>query len=129
MAEMICLSARVHETIIRQAVPNETDEEVSDITHNSPTANPLYYPEWWSESRSMMMNGENNIDPDYERVARRVINSSDPIRLVALNKLALTDDDNDENLIEEMVNKCIDDHRKLVMETRGSYEEDDLDDN
>ena len=59
-----------------------TDEEVDEIIHNSSTADPFHYPEWWDEKRSMMINGENNIDPDYERVATRAINSPNPIRLL-----------------------------------------------
>ncbi len=105
---MLRLSTDVHEKIIRQAVPDLAEEEV-DATTNSPTTNPFYYPEWWDENRSMMMNGENDIDSDYERLATRVINSLDPIRLVVLEKLALFDEDDDEDLIDYKVNECIED--------------------
>ena len=133
MTEMLRLSTEVHDKIIRQAVPDVTDEEVDEIIHNYPTANPFYYPEWWDERRSMVMNGENNIDLDYERLVMRAINSSDLIRLVVLETLALFGDDDDEDLIDHKVSECIGSHRRLVVKTNDSEvsdsEEEDIGDN
>ncbi len=133
---MLRLSTEVHNKIIRQAVPDITDEEVDKIIHNHPIANPFHYPEWWDEKRSVMMSGENNIDTEYERLAMRAINSSDPIRLVIIESLALFDNDDDEDLIDYRVNKCIEEHRRLVMRMNNPYvsdsesksEDEDIDD-
>jgi hypothetical protein len=69
MTEMLRLSTEVHSKIIRQAVPDVTDEELGDIIYKYSFVNPIYYPEWWSEKRFMSVNNKNNIDKDYERLA------------------------------------------------------------
>ncbi len=83
------------------------DEKVSEIIYNHPTVNPLYYPEWWDEHRSMMMGDWRDLDSEYEELARNVIRSLEPIRLAIINNLALFGDDDDEDLVDT--------HRRLVM--------------
>ena len=121
---MLRLSAEVHDKIIRQAVPDVTDKEVDEIIYNYPTANPFYYPEWWNQRRFLTTDGERDIDLDYERLATRAINSSDPIRLVIIEKLAIFSNDDDEDLIDYRVNKCTEDHRRLVMRMNNPEDED-----
>ena len=96
MTEMLRLSAKVHEKIIRQAVPDVTDEELNNIIHKYSCVDPIYYPEWWSEKRFVSVS-DNNIDTDYEKLAMRAINSSDPIRLAITESLALFGNDDDED--------------------------------
>ncbi len=135
MAEMLRLSTEVHEKIIWHSFPNVTDEKVSQIIHNHPTANPLYYPEWWDEHRSMTMGDWRDLDSEYEELARDVIRSLDPIRLVIIDNLALFGNDDDEDLIDFRVDNCMDEHRRLIMRADNFYEsdsdseEDDIDDN
>ena len=124
MAEMLKLSTEVHEKIIRYSFPNVTDEKVSEITHNHPTVNPLYYPEWWDEHRLMTMGDWRDLDSEYEELARDVIRSSDPIRLVIIDNLALFDNDDDEDLIDLRVDNCVDIHRRLIMRVDNFYESD-----
>ena len=69
MTDMLRLSVEVHSKIIRQAVPDVTNEELDDIIYKYSFVNPIYYPEWWSEKRFMSVNNKNNIDKDYERLA------------------------------------------------------------
>ena len=118
---MLRLSAEVHSKIVRQAVPGVTDEELDKIIYEYPTANPFYYPEWWDEKRSVTMNDRRDIDMDYERLAMRAINSSDPIRLLVIETLALFGNDDDEDLIDFRIDKCIDEHERLVMRMRNSH--------
>ena len=116
MTEMLRLSAKVHEKIIRQAVPDVTDEELNNIIHKYSFVNPIYYPEWWSEKRFVSVS-DNNIDTDYEKLAMKSINSSDPIRLAITESLALFGNDDDEDLIDLR----IDEHERLVMRIRNPY--------
>ncbi len=56
MADMLCLSRRVSEAMVRQIFPNTTDEEQDDIVDGvflcgyaypgTGRLNPLYYPDW-----------------------------------------------------------------------------------
>ncbi len=124
MTEMLKLSTKVHEKIIRYSLPNVTDEKVSEITHNHPTVNPLYYPEWWDENRSMTVGDWRDLDSEYEEIATKVIKSLDPIKLAIIDNLALFDNDDDEDLVDLMVSDCIMKHRRLVMETSNPEESD-----
>ncbi len=124
MAEMLKLSMEVHEKIIRYSFPNVADEKVSEIIYNHPTVNPLYYPEWWDERRSMTVGDWRDLDSEYEELVRNVIRSSDPIRLLIIDNLALFDEDDDEDLVEFRLNKCVDIHRHLIMRVDNFYESD-----
>jgi hypothetical protein len=119
MTEMLRLSVEVHSKIIRQAVSDVTDEEIDKIIYDYPTISPFYYPDWWDEKRSVTLDESNNIDLDYERLAMRVISSSDPIRLVVIESLALFNNDDDEDLIDLRIDNCINDHRRLVLKMRN----------
>jgi hypothetical protein len=121
MTDMLRLSTEVHSKIIRQAVPDVTNEELDDIIYKYSFVNPIYYPEWWSEKRFMSVNNKNNIDMNYERLAMRAINSSDPIRLVIIESLALFDNDDDEDLVDFRIDECVEEHRRLVMRMRNPY--------
>ncbi len=120
MTEMLRLSAEIHSKIIRQAVPDVTNEELDDITHKYPFVNPIYYPEWWIVKRFVTTN-KNTVDADYEKLAIRAINSSDPIRLAITENLALLDNDDDEDLVDLRIDKCVDEHERLVMRMRNPY--------
>ena len=115
MTEMLRLSTEVHEKVIRYCYPNVTDEEGDEIIFNYPSFSPLYYLEWWDENRSMMIGDWGDLDLDYERVARDVIRSLDPIKLVIIENLALFDDDDHEDLVDFKLNECVDTHRRLIM--------------
>ena len=117
---MLRLSAEIHSKIIRQAVPDVTNEELDDITHKYPFVNPIYYPEWWIVKRFVTTN-KNTVDADYEKLAIKAINSSDPIRLAITENLALLDNDDDEDLVDLRIDKCVDEHERLVMRMRNPY--------
>ncbi len=121
MTEMLKLSTKVHEKIIRHSFPNVTDEKVSEIIYNHPTANPLYYPEWWDEHKSMMGDWR-DLDSEYEELARNVIRSLEPIRLEIIDNLALFDDDDEWDLLDFRVDNCVDEHRRLIMRVDNFYE-------
>ena len=101
-----------------------TDEKVSEIIYNHPTANPPYYPEWWDEHRSMRMGDWSDLDSEYEELVKNVIRSLEPIRLAIIDNLALFDDDDDEDLIDFRVDNCVDEHRRLIMRVDNFYESD-----
>ena len=70
MTEMLRLSAEVHEKIIRQIVPEATDEQVDFVVCNYPQINPFYYPHWWDGIREEFgSENSDEIDKVYERVA------------------------------------------------------------
>ncbi len=64
--------------------------------------------------RFITRSGGRDLGLDYERVARDVIRSLDPIRLIIIENLALFDD-NDEDLVDFKLNECVDTHRRLIM--------------
>ncbi len=88
MTEMLDLPARVHEKIIRQVVPNVSDEILDEIVFNYLFTNPLCYEFWWDViSKSNLVVSKKDIDNLYVRVAERVLNSSDLIREALLKVL------------------------------------------
>ena len=73
MTEMLDLSARVHEKIIRQVVPKVSDEILDEIVFNYLFTNPLRYEFWWDViSKSNLVVSKKDIDNLYVRVAERV---------------------------------------------------------
>ena len=125
---MLRLSAEVHSKIILQAVPDVTNEELNNIIYKYSFVNPIYYPEWWNVKRFVSTN-KNNIDADYKKLVMRAIKSSDPIRLTIIGSLPLLGNDDDDDLIDFRIDKCVDEHERLVMRMRNpyyvSYSEDD----
>ena len=97
MAEMLCLSARVHEAIVRQIFPNITDEVV-DIIMGGVTdisypcygrLNPLYYANWWEFMRENFEDiPAETIDQMYVNVVEKVLNSTNPLREVVIHDLS-----------------------------------------
>ena len=49
--EMLNYSERAYEKLIRQAVPDASEEAIYCITHTYTTDNPLYYPDFWKKTR------------------------------------------------------------------------------
>ncbi len=117
--KMLRLSEKLHEELIRQAVPNITDKEVSRVIRYWPSANPFHYPEWFDDIWSTTSDRNcKEINKACEVCVTRTINCVDPIRAVVIYHLGVFNLSSD--LISSEVTKCIDKHRHLVM--RMGYE-------
>ena len=115
MTEMLRLSAEVHEKIIRQIVPEATDEQVDFVVHNYPQISPFYYPHWWDGIREEF--GSENIDEIdkvYERVARLATNSPNPLEIVVAAEIDIFGRDEDVDLLNYYITKYVRTHVHAV---------------
>ncbi len=115
----------LHEKVIRQAVPDVTDEEVYCVIRYWPSINPYYYPEILDEIWLSCLEEDDadvpleciqkDISKEYESCVTQAINCVDPIRAAVIFSLCGGIGDCDEDLISSKVSECIDKHRHLVM--------------
>ncbi len=115
MAEMLRLSAEVHEKIIRQIVPEATDEQVDFVVCNYPQINPFYYPDWWHGLReSSTTKNSDEIDKVYERIARLAIGRPNPLETLVAAEIDMFGRDEDVNLFVYYINKYGKMHKNAV---------------
>ncbi len=97
IVQMISLSEKLHEKVIRQAVPDVTDEEVYRVIRYWPSINPYYYPEILDEIWLNCLKEDDadvpleciqkEISKEYESCVTQAINCVDPIRAVVIFSL------------------------------------------
>ncbi len=115
MTEMLRLSAEVHEKIIRQILPEATDEQVDFIVYNYPQINPFYYPHWWDGIReSFVTESGDEIDEVYELVAREAINFPNPLEIVVAAEIDIFGRDEDVDLLDYYIIKYARTHMHAV---------------
>ncbi len=108
---MLRLSTEVHEKIIRQIVPEVTDEQVDFVVYNYPQISPFYYPHWWNSIREENID---EIDKVYERVAKLAINSPNPLEIVVTSEIDIFGRDEDVNLLNYYITKYFRTHMHAV---------------
>ncbi len=113
--KMLRLSEKLHRKIIRQAVPDVTDEEVYRVIRYWPSANPFYYPEWFDDIWSKTSHRDRKeMNKEYESSVIEAIECVDPIRAAVIFQLGIFGDYSD-NFLNQKISECIDKHRHLVM--------------
>ena len=115
MTEMLELSAEVHEKIVRQIVPEATDEQVDFVVREYPEISPFYYPHWWDGIREE--HGSDNmdeIDKVYKRVARLANNSPNPLEIVVSSEIDIFGRDEDVDLLNYYIIKYVRTHKHAV---------------
>ena len=111
MTEMLRLSAEVHEKIIRQIVPEATDEQVDFVVYNYPQINSFYYPHWWDGLRESFVT---EIDKVYEGVARLAIDFPNPLEIVVAAEIDMFGRERDVDLLDYYIIKYVNTHVHAV---------------
>ncbi len=115
MTEMLRLSAEVHEKLIRQIVPEATDEQVDFVVCNYPQINPFYYPHWWDGIREEFgSENSDEIDKVYERVARMAIGRPNSLEIVVAAEIDIFGRDEDVDLLDYYIIKYVNTHVHAV---------------
>ncbi len=115
MTEMLRLSAEVHEKIIRQILPEATDEQVDFVVYNYPQINPFYYPHWWDGIREEFgSENSDEIDKLYERVARLAISYPNSLEIVTAAEIDIFGRDRDVDLLDYYITKYVRTHMHAV---------------
>ena len=114
---MLKLSEEVHEKIVRQILPEATDEQVNFIVCDYPQISPFYYPHWRDCIREEFgleniddIKEIEEIDKVYEKVARMAISHPNTLEIVVAAEIDMLGRDEDVDLLDYYIIKYVRTH-------------------
>ena len=120
--EMLNYTKHAYEKLIRQAVPDASEEEIYCITHTYATDNPLYYPDLWRKKNRWNNPSESIMDTNkiFVNVVERVLSAENPLDVTIRSVYPNL---NDGAVILEEIKSYTGTYKNLVQKIRNRNED------
>ena len=100
MTNMLRLSEEVHESIVRQILPEATDEQVDFVVYKYPEINPLRYSRWRDGlKKSFPMKNDDEIDNVYITSAIITMSHPNPLMFAVRAEIDMFGETEDEDKV------------------------------